>query len=135
MGSVSEEAVVHAGWRSLARAGAIAGVLAAVATVAIAVAARAADVPLAVDGEEIPLAGFAQMTLVGAVLGVLVAPASGWRDRFVGLTVAATAVSLVPSLALPDDLATKLVLVATHLVAAAIVIPALARLLPSDRIR
>jgi hypothetical protein len=36
-------------------------------------------------------------------------------------------VSCVPSVALPPDAATKLTLVATHLVAAAIIVPVLAR--------
>jgi hypothetical protein len=88
---------------------------------------------LTVDGEKIPLLGFAQLTLTGAALGVVVARLLGRRDRFIVVTVAATAVSLVPSLTLPDHLATRVVLVCTHLVAAAIVIPALARLLPIDR--
>jgi hypothetical protein len=133
MGSVSVEGVVlRRGW-SLAWAGVVAGVVAAAATVAIAAGARAADVPLTVDGEKIPLLGFAQLTLTGAALGVVVARLLGRRDRFIVVTVAATAVSLVPSLTLPDHLATRVVLVCTHLVAAAIVIPALARLLPIDR--
>jgi hypothetical protein len=37
--------------------------------------ARAAGVDVAVDHERIPLLGFAQLTLVGAVLGVLLAVA------------------------------------------------------------
>jgi hypothetical protein len=130
IGSMPAERVRSRSW-SLVWAGVIAGVLAAAATTAVAACARAADVPLIVDGERIPLLGFAQLTLIGAALGVVAARISARRDRFVVVTVVATAVSLVPSLTLPDHLATKVALVCTHLVAAAIVIPALARLLPT----
>ena len=53
------------------RATVVSGVAAAVATTAVAAVAGAADVPLAIDGESIPLFGFAQMTLLGAVVGGL----------------------------------------------------------------
>ena len=112
------------------RTGARAGVLAAVATTAVAAVAGAADVPLEVDGEQIPLLGFAQMTLLATVIGVLLAKAAArWSSRprrtFTAATVALTAVSLVPDVIVGATASTKLVLIATHLVAAAIVIPAL----------
>lgn len=119
-------------WRPLLRAGAVAGVIAAVATTALAALARAIDVPLEIEGEVIPLLGFAQMTLVGAALGVGLAALLRRRPPFVVVTVVATALSLVPSLALPDDTATRVVLVAAHLVAAVIIVPVLARRLPAD---
>jgi hypothetical protein len=114
------------------RATLAAGVIAALGVTALAAAADGAGVPLAIDGETIPLLGFAQMTLIGAVIGGLLAAA---LNRFVKpaqrlFTLAAavlTALSCVPSVAMPPDVATKVVLVATHLLAAAIVVPALAR--------
>lgn len=114
------------------RAGLTSGAVAAVATTAMAAVADAAGVPLAVDGEAIPLAGFAQMTLLGAVLGGLLAAGLGRHGRrarqaFISITVVLTALSCVPSVALPPDAASKLVLVATHVGAAAIIVPALAR--------
>jgi hypothetical protein len=116
----------------LLKATVLGGVVAAVTTMALVAVAHAAGVPLAVDGEEIPLLGFAEMTLVGAPLGGLVVAAlNRWsgraRQRFQTIAVALTALSCVPSVVLPPDTATKLVLVATHLIAAAIVVPVLAR--------
>jgi L-alanine-DL-glutamate epimerase-like enolase superfamily enzyme len=115
----------------LVRRGAIAGVAAAIVTTATAAIARSADVALEVDGAAIPVAAFAMWTLVGAALGVALARVLGNRRRFVAVTVAATVLSLIPPLALPDEGSSTLVLVAAHLLAAAIVIPALGRLLPT----
>ena len=114
------------------RAALVSGVVAAAATTALAAAADAAGVPLAVDGETIPLVGFAQMTLIGAVLGGVIAAAlnryaSQARAWFTTVAVVLTALSCIPSVALPQDTATKVVLVATHVLAAAIIVPALAR--------
>jgi hypothetical protein len=47
--------------------------------------------------------------------------------RFLQVTAALTALSCVPSVALPDDVATRITLVALHLLAAAIIVPVLAR--------
>jgi hypothetical protein len=110
----------------------VVGVVAAAVTTAFAAIVDAAGVPLAVDGEAIPLGGFAQMTFLGAVLGGLLAAAlnrynSRPRHRFMVTTAALTVASCVPSVALPPDTATKLALVASHLIAAAIVIPVVAR--------
>ena len=117
---------------SLWRAGALAGGLAAVATTTVAAVALAVDVPVEVGGESIPLLGFAQLTLVCTLLGVLIAKgARRWAARpstaFVRTTVALTALSIVPDLTADATSATKVTLILTHLVAAAIVIPALAR--------
>ena len=114
------------------RAALVSGAGAAVVTTAVAAVAHAADVPFEIDGEMIPLLGFAQMTLVGAVLGGLLAAAlDRWaarpRQLFVWATVVLTALSCVPSVAWPPDAATKIVLVATHVLAAAIIVPAIAR--------
>jgi hypothetical protein len=77
------------------------------------------------------------MTLLGAALGVLLAKALvRWTAQparnFVAATVALTAASIVPDLTVDASTASRLVLIATHVVAAAIVIPALARRLSTD---
>jgi hypothetical protein len=113
------------------RAGAISGLTAAAATTAMVVVARAADIAVDVDGERIPLFGFAQLTLVGAILGVVLAKfvskfAARPRRTFVAVTSVLTALSVVPDLLIEASTGSKLVLIATHLVAAAIVVPALA---------
>src|SRR5918994_1121698 len=113
------------------RAALASGAIAAVATTAVAAVAEAAGVPLAIDGETIPLVGFAQLTLIGAVLGGLIAVAlnrySTEPERwFTSAAVVLTALSCIPSVTLPPDIATKVVLAATHVLAAAIIVPALA---------
>jgi len=85
-----------------------------------------------VDGEMIPVVGFAQMTFLGAVIGgvvlaVLNRRSRSARRRFLQTAAALTALSCVPSVTWPDDAATKLALVALHVLAAAIVVPALVR--------
>jgi Family of unknown function (DUF6069) len=117
------------------RTGIRTGLLAAAASTAVAALALAADVPLEVDGEQIPLAGFAQLTLVATVVGVLLAKAlARWsarpRTTFTATTVALTGLSFVPDLVVDATSTTKAVLIATHVAAAAIVIPALAARLP-----
>jgi Family of unknown function (DUF6069) len=112
--------------RVLLRAGLAGGVIASAATTAVGAIARAADVPLEIDGERIPLAGFAQLTLIAAVVGVALAAAIRSQRAFLTTSVVATAASFAPSLTLADDAATKFVLVLTHVVAAAIIIPSLA---------
>ena len=119
----------------LVRRGAVAGVAAAIVTTATAAIARAADVALEVDGAAIPIAAFAMWTVIGAALGVLLARLLGDRRRFVTVTVAATGLSLIPPIALPDHLATTAVLVGAHLLAAAIIIPALSQPLTPARNR
>lgn len=117
--------------KRLWKTGAVAGVSAAVATTAVAAVADAADVSLKVAGESIPLLGFAQLTLVGAIIGTLLAVvfshrASRPRHTFVVTTVALTALSIVPDVFADAAGSTRALLALTHLVAAAIVIPALA---------
>ena len=121
---------------SLWRTGLKAGVIAAVATTAIAVAASAAGVSFQVDGEAIPLAGYAQMTLIGAVLGVLLAKAlRRWathpQQTFVRTCVALTALSIVPDLTTGFDAASAATLALAHMVAAAIIVPRIAARLSS----
>ena len=127
-----------AGSTPLWRTGALAGVVAALATTTVAASALAADVPLEVDGEQIPLLAFAQLTLMGAALGVLLAKAfARWTRRphgvFVATTVVLTALSIVPDLTIPATAASKAALICTHLVAAAVIVPALARRVPEAR--
>jgi hypothetical protein len=55
------------------------------------------------------------------------------RGRFVVVTTIAAGLSLIPAIAAADDLATAPVLVATHLIAAAIIITMLSQQLPIVR--
>jgi len=117
--------------RPLWRTGVKAGLVAAAATTTIAVVASAAGVSFEVEGEAIPLAGYAQMTLIGAVLGILLAKALGrWarhpQQTFVRTTVALTALSVVPDLTIGFDATSAATLIVCHVVAAAIIIPRLA---------
>lgn len=112
---------------ALVRRGAPAGAAASLATTGVAAIAHAADVSLEVDTIAIPIAAFALWTLVGATMGVLMAWFLRARRRFLTVTTVATGLSLIPPIALPDDAATKVVLVTAHLMAAAIVIPSLSR--------
>jgi hypothetical protein len=110
------------------------GPVAAGAVVALAAVFRAGGVHLAAGGD-IPLPGFAMVTLVAAALGGLIAAAfrrgGAPHHRFVRATVVLTALScLMPMLAAPG-VASELALTSTHLVAAAIIIPVLAHRLPS----
>jgi Family of unknown function (DUF6069) len=118
--------------RSLPRSTVAVGLTAAAVITAVAAALHGAGVQLAVDGEMIPLAGFAQMTFLGAVIGGLLLAVLNWRSsaagrRFLEATAALTALSCVPSVAWADDVATKVALVAMHLLAAAIIVPVLVR--------
>jgi peptidoglycan/LPS O-acetylase OafA/YrhL len=118
--------------RSLRRTTVVAGLVAAAVTTGVAAAVHAAGVSFEVDGEMIPLVGFAQMTVLGAVIGgvllaVLNRRSRSARRRFLQTAVALTALSCVPSVTWPDDAATKLALVALHVLAAGVVVPALVR--------
>ncbi|HEX2576225.1 MAG TPA: DUF6069 family protein [Aquihabitans sp.] len=123
--------------RAIWRTAAVAGVVAAVATTAIGAIAKAADVPLVIGTMEIQIPAFAMFTLIGAALGGLIATlvhkrAAQPRRTFLIATLVLTALSVVPDLTADATTATKLTLVGAHLVAAAIIIPALAaRLRPT----
>lgn len=123
---------VHRPAGSLRRTTVVVGLAAAAVTSMVAAAVHAAGVPLATGGKMIPIAGFAQMTFLGAVLGglllaVLNRRSTTSRSRFLQVTAVLTALSCVPSVVLPPDTATKVALVALHLLAAAIIVPVLAR--------
>ena len=118
--------------RSLRRSTVVSGLVAAAVTTAAVAGVHAAGVSFEIEGEMIPLLGFAQMTFVGAVLGgLLLAGLNRWsrsaRQRFVQATVALTALSCAPSVAMPDDAGSQVALVALHVLAAAIIVPVLAR--------
>jgi uncharacterized protein DUF6069 len=105
---------------------------AAVATSVVAAAGQFAGVSLVVGGAPIPVPGFAMLTVVFSVVGLVLAlvlarKASRPRSTFVRTTVALTALSLVPDVLVDAATATKVLLMLTHVVAAAIVIPAIAR--------
>ena len=125
------------GTRPLWRAALACGAVAAAATTAIAAVAHAAGVSFEIDGEAIPLIGFTQMTLLGAVLGLVIAAlcrrAVHPRATFVRVTVALTALSVVPDFTMSFDAASRAVLVLCHVTAAAIIVPVLARRLPAAR--
>jgi peptidoglycan/LPS O-acetylase OafA/YrhL len=117
---------------SLRRTTVVSGLVAAAVTTASAAAVHAAGVSFEIENEMIPVVGFAQMTFVGAVIGgLLLAGLNRWsrsaRTRFVQATVALTALSCVPSVAMPDDAGSVAALVALHVLAAVLIVPALAR--------
>lgn len=113
------------------RTGLVAGATASVTTFAVAAVAQALDVSLKVGGKAIPLVGFAQLTFVASIIGTILAVVLSRRvnrpkQTFVVTTLALTALSIVPDVLADAQFATRFTLALTHLVAAAIVIPALA---------
>jgi hypothetical protein len=120
--------------RRLALTGVVATLAAVVTTTLAAALARAggADFEIPEGGETIPLAGVAVVTgffsLVGVTLAVVLLRLSARpADRFRRTTAALTAISLVPPVLSGADTATVGTLVGLHLVAAAVMIPALTR--------
>src|SRR4051812_2205372 len=112
--------------------GVAASVVASVATTALAAVASAAGVSFADStGASIPIAGFAQLTLVFSLVGVGIAAVMARKARrprptFVRTTVALTALSFVPDLTFGFDAGSAATLITLHTVAAAIVVPILA---------
>lgn len=118
------------GTRALWKTGAVTGLGAACATSAFAGLAAAADVSLKVGGKAIPPLGFAPVTFAAAIIGTILAMVISRRARrprrtFLITTLAFTCVSFVPDVLADAQTATKVALALTHVVAAAIVIPAL----------
>jgi hypothetical protein len=114
------------GYGLLATAGA------GIATSAVAAGGQAAGISLDVAGAPIPVPGFAVLTVVFSVVGLLMAlvmrrVARRPRTTFVRTTVALTVLSLVPDVLADAAATTVALLMLTHLVAAAIVIPTIAR--------
>jgi hypothetical protein len=89
-------------------------------------------------GASIPIAGFAQLTLVFSLVGVGIAAVMARKARrpratFVRTAVALTALSFVPDLTFGFDAGSAATLITLHTVAAAIVVPTLARRLARAR--
>lgn len=121
---------------SLTRTGVAAAALASVATMAVAAAGRTAGISLDVGGAPIPILGFAMLTAVFSLIGLALAAVLSRTARrpgstFIATTVVLTVFSLVPDVIADATSVTKALLMLTHLVAAAIVIPAVARRLPA----
>jgi hypothetical protein len=120
------------------RVGVLAAVTGAVVTEAFALGARALDVPMKAAGpgakaaEAIPPFGFGMGVLFWSVVGIVLAVAlARWAKRpariFVVTTITLTVLSLAgPIMATHTATATQVVLALSHLVAAAVIIPALA---------
>ena len=119
--------------QSVWKHGVAAAVVASVATTTLAAVASAAGVSFAGrTGASIPLAGFAQLTMLFSLIGVGIAAvlarkAHRPRATFVRTAVALTALSFVPDLTFGFDAGSAVILIALHAVAAAIVVPTLAR--------
>ena len=119
--------------------GVAAGAVAAVATTVLAAVASAAGVSFETgSGEPIPALAFPQLTLVFSLVGVALAAvlarrADRPRSTFVKTAVALLALSWVPDVTFGFDAASAATLISLHAVAAAIVIPTLARRLAPTR--
>ena len=119
--------------------GVASAVVASVATTVLSTIAPAADVSFADStGASIPIAGFAQLTLVFSLAGVGIAAVMARKARrpratFARTAVALTALSFVPDLTFGFDAGSAATLITLHTVAAAIVVPTLARRLVRAR--
>ena len=126
--------------------GSVAALVAAAASVLVYVAARAGGVPMELtevfedDFARMPVMNMAWGALLeGGVAGtVLAAACRRWARRPRSVFVALAMVGLVASFALPifsdASTATKVVLSISHVVVAAIIVPALAFALPRERV-
>ncbi|GAA0895574.1 DUF6069 family protein [Pseudonocardia zijingensis] len=117
---------------ALLRDGVAATVAAAVASSAVAAAGIAVGIGVDIAGAPIPVSGFATLTAIFSVIGLVIAVglrrfARRPRTTWIRTTVALTVLSLVPDVIVDATTATKLLLMTTHVVAAAIVIPVVAR--------
>lgn len=112
--------------------GLVAAVAAAAVTTVLAVVAKATGVTFADStGAGIPIAGFAELTLVFSMIGTGVAAMMARRARrprstFVRTAVALTGLSYLPDLVSGFSAGSAATLIALHTVAALIVVPALA---------
>lgn len=116
----------------LVAGGLTATVLAAVATSIVAAAGSIAGISLDVSGQPIPVPGFGTLTAMFSVVGLVLALVLSRTTRrprtaFVRTTLVLTGLSFVPDVLADAATPTKLLLMLTHVVAAAIVIPAVAR--------
>jgi hypothetical protein len=102
------------------------GLVAAVAVTAIAAVFQACGATLRLVDGPLPLLSFGQMVLLSTLAGIAIARHTS-RTTFYRVAVALTVLSCVPDLALGDGVVSKAGLVLTHVVAAAIIVPRLAR--------
>lgn len=125
--SSTDKAAGRVTWKRGLLTGAVAAAAATAGAAVFDVAGHALSV-IDADGKAgaIPVLAFAQMVLIGTVVGILVARHTS-RTAFLRTTVVLTALSCVPSIAWGATATDKVGLVITHLLAAAIVIPRLAR--------
>lgn len=117
---------------ALLGAGVLATAVASVATPLVAAAGGLAGITTEIAGEPIPILGFGTLTAVFSLVGLVMAVVMSWVARhprrvFVRTTVVLTGLSLVPDVIVDATPGTRALLMLTHLVAAAIVIPAIAR--------
>ncbi|MCX4911465.1 DUF6069 family protein [Streptomyces sp. NBC_00878] len=131
--------------RPVWQVGALATLAGAVVTEAFGLVARGVGVPMeaaspgATEAAEIPVGGFFGGVLFWSVAGIVLAVAlARWAKRpartFVVCTVALTALSVAgPALAPHTATSTQVVLAVSHLVAAAVIIPVVARRLSHRR--
>ncbi|MFF0345558.1 DUF6069 family protein [Kribbella sp. NPDC004875] len=124
--------VAGRGVRGLVRTGVIAALATMLAVTLVAALAQAVGVDFEIPdgGESIPVAGFAVVTGFFSLVGVVIAVAlRRWTARpavpFLRTTAALTAVSLVPPTISGANATTVTALLALHLVAAGVMIPAL----------
>jgi hypothetical protein len=128
-----------AGRQPVWKHGIAAAVVASVATTVLAALASAAGVSFADGtGASIPIAGFAQLTMVFSLVGVGIAgvlarTARRPRRVFVRTAVSLTVLSVVPDVTFGFDAGSAATLITLHTVAAAIVVPILARRLAGTR--
>jgi hypothetical protein len=119
--------------------GVAAAVVASVATTVLAAIASAAGVSFADStGASIPIAAFAQLTLVFSLVGVGIAAVMARKARrpratFLRTAVALTALSFVPDLTFGFHAGSAATLITLHTLAAAIMVPTLARRLARAR--
>jgi len=125
--------------RPVWKRGVAAAAIASVATTVLAALASAAGISFADStGASIPIAGFAQLTMIFSLVGVAMAAvmarkAHRPRSTFVRTAVVLTLLSFVPDLTFGFDAGSAAALIALHTVAAAIVVPTLAGRLATAR--
>ncbi|MER7481559.1 DUF6069 family protein [Streptomyces sp. NPDC126510] len=119
--------------------GVLATLAGAVVTEAFALVARAAGVPMeaagpgATEAARLPVGGFFGAVMIWSVAGIVLAVAlARWAEKpartFTVTTVALTALSLAgPAVAPHTATSTQIVLAVSHVVAAAVIVPLLAR--------
>jgi Family of unknown function (DUF6069) len=125
--------------RALVRTTAVATLVAAAAVELLVAVVKAAGADVAIQGKPLGFGGCTVALLMCMVPAVaLVAGVRRWAAHparaWVRITVALTAVSFVPDLTVSStSTGSRLTLMTAHLVAAAIIVPLVARRLPTDR--